>query len=115
MLPLRSESFDRLIGEVQSCDRCPSMEGCTRVLSWANGPAGAPVMFVGEAPGRLGADRTAVPFHGDKAGDNFELLLRLAKLSRRDVFVTNAVLCNPRDEDGNNAPPSKSVLRNCAG
>lgn len=90
------------------------MEGCTRVLSWANGPAGASVMFVGEAPGRLGADRTAVPFHGDKAGDNFELLLTLAGLSRRDVFVTNAVLCNPRDEAGNNAVPPKSVLTNCA-
>lgn len=114
MLSLSSESFDRLIGEVQRCELCPTMQGCTRVLSWANGPAGASVMFVGEAPGRLGADRTAVPFHGDKAGDNFELLLRLARLSRRDVFVTNAVLCNPRDEAGNNAPPPKSVLKNCS-
>jgi uracil-DNA glycosylase family 4 len=114
MLPLGSESFDRLIGEVQRCELCPTMQGCTRVLSWANGQAGAPVMFVGEAPGRLGADRTAVPFHGDKAGDNFELLLRLARLSRREVFVTNAVLCNPRDDAGNNAPPSKSVLKNCS-
>lgn len=114
MLPLRSESFDRLIGEVQSCELCPTMQGCTRVLSWANGPAGAPVMFVGEAPGRLGADRTAVPFHGDKAGDNFELLLKLARLSRREVFVTNAVLCNPRDDAGNNAPPSKTILKNCS-
>jgi uracil-DNA glycosylase family 4 len=71
-------------------------------------------MFIGEAPGRLGADRTAVPFHGDKAGDNFEKLLGLAGLSRREVFVTNAVLCNPRDDAGNNAPPPKWVLKNCS-
>jgi uracil-DNA glycosylase family 4 len=71
-------------------------------------------MFVGEAPGRLGADRTAVPFHGDKSGDNFETLLGLAGLSRREVFVTNAVLCNPKDESGNNASPPRSVLRNCS-
>jgi uracil-DNA glycosylase family 4 len=71
-------------------------------------------MFVGEAPGRLGADRTAVPFHGDKAGDNFEKLLGLAGLTRREVFITNAVLCNPRDEAGNNAAPPKWVLKNCS-
>jgi len=71
-------------------------------------------MFIGEAPSRLGADRTAIPFHGDRAGDNFEHLLELGGLSRGQVFVTNAVLCNPRDASGNNAPPSKAVLRNCA-
>jgi uracil-DNA glycosylase family 4 len=30
------------------------------------------------------------------------------------VFVTNAVLCNPRDGEGNNAPPSMREIRNCA-
>lgn len=108
------EEFERLIADVQGCAACPSMEGCTRVLSWANGTPGSEVMFVGEAPGRLGADRTAIPFHGDVAGDNFERLLTLSGLSRRQVFVTNAVLCNPRDEKGNNAPPSRRVLAECA-
>ena len=106
--------FEALISEVQSCTRCPEMHGCARVLSWANGPPSAKIMFVGEAPGRLGADRTNVPFHGDKAGDNFEHLIDLAGLVRREIFVTNAVLCNPRDENGNNAPPSKATLRNCS-
>lgn len=106
--------FNRLIGDVQSCTRCEMMAGCTRVLSWANGPPNAKVMFVGEAPGRLGADRTAIPFHGDKAGDNFERLLSLAGLSRKDVFVTNAVLCNPRDDVGNNISPPRSVVKNCS-
>jgi len=106
--------FDELIAEVQACTLCPEMRGCARVLSWANGPHDAKIMFVGEAPGRLGADRTNVPFHGDKAGDNFEHLIDLAGLARREIFVTNAVLCNPRDEKGNNAPPSRGVLRNCS-
>jgi uracil-DNA glycosylase family 4 len=109
-----NEQFEHLIAEIQGCTACPSMEGCTRVLSWANGAPGAEIMFVGEAPGRLGADRTSVPFHGDVAGDNFERLLKLSGLSRRQIFVTNAVLCNPRDDKGNNAPPSKSVLIKCA-
>lgn len=111
---MQFDHAQNLIDAVQSCRRCQSMVGCVRVLSEANGPFSAKVMFVGEAPGRLGADRTAVPFHGDKAGDNFEALLALSGLNRRDVFVTNAVLCNPRDEKGNNAPPSRQNLVNCA-
>jgi uracil-DNA glycosylase family 4 len=90
------------------------MDGCHRVLSDANGPANARIMFIGEAPGRLGAERTAVPFHGDVAGDNFERLLSLAGLSRAEVFVTNSILCNPTDKNGNNAPPSKQAIRNCS-
>lgn len=107
-------SFEALIDEVQGCARCPRMCGSVRVLSWGNGSPLAPLMFVGEAPGRLGADRTAIPFHGDKSGDNFEHLIGLAQLSRADIFVTNAVLCNPRDDKGNNAPPSPLEVRECA-
>lgn len=71
-------------------------------------------MIVGEAPGRLGADDTGVPFHGDKAGHNFEELLRGAGLSREDCFITNSVLCNPKDEFGNNSTPNRSEVSNCA-
>jgi uracil-DNA glycosylase family 4 len=71
-------------------------------------------MFIGEAPGRLGADKSGIPFHGDKAGHNFESLLEFAGISRRNIFVTNAVLCNPRDGDGNNATPRRDELKNCA-
>src|SRR5476651_2468208 len=108
------QDFERLIGSVRACQACDRMCGSVRVLSWANGSPGASLMFVGEAPGRLGADRTAIPFHGDKSGDNFERLLELSKLSRADVFVTNAVLCNPRDSSGNNAPPAQSEVQRCA-
>jgi uracil-DNA glycosylase family 4 len=83
-------------------------------MSRANGSVNAHLMFLGEAPGRLGADRTAIPFHGDKAGDNFEKLLENAKLSRSEIFVSNAVLCNPKDLSGNNRPPSRSEVANCA-
>ena len=71
-------------------------------------------MFVGEAPGRLGADNSGIPFHGDKSGHNFEELLEFAKLDRSKIFVTNAVLCNPKDEMGNNSTPTKIEVQNCA-
>lgn len=72
-------------------------------------------MFIGEAPGRLGADDTNIPFHGDKSGHNFEELLEFAGLSRSQIFVTNAVLCNPRNPQGNNATPNRKEVKNCSG
>ena len=111
----REAAFEALARRVQTCRACPRMEGRTRVLSRANGPVGARVMFVAEAPGRLGADRTGVPLSTDRTGRNFDALLAAAGIRREDVFVTNAVLCNPRDERGNNAAPSRAELRNCSG
>jgi len=71
-------------------------------------------MFIGEAPGRFGADRTLKPFSGDASGRNFEHFLGAAKLSREACFITNAVLCNPRNPQGNNSPPSKTELAHCS-
>jgi uracil-DNA glycosylase family 4 len=70
-------------------------------------------MFIAEAPGRFGADRTGVPLHGDRTGDNFEALLETAGLSRSDCFITNAVLCNPRDGDDRNRRPRAVEIGNC--
>jgi uracil-DNA glycosylase family 4 len=89
------------------------MEGRRRVLSCANGRLDAKVLFVAEAPGRLGGDRTGVPLSSDQTGRNFARLLEEAGLRRDDVFVTNAVLCNPRSVRGNNRPPSRAELANC--
>ncbi len=91
------------------------MAGRRRVLSEANGRPGALVCFVGEAPGRRGAERTAIPFSGDQSGRNFATLLDIAGLARDQIFVTNAVLCNPQDERGRNRPPSRGELANCRG
>lgn len=90
------------------------MLNSTRVLGPGSGSINAPVMFVGEAPGRLGADASELPFHGDRAGHNFEELLDQVGLSRYDAFVTNAILCNPRDKHGNNATPDATEIQNCS-
>ncbi|MEO8538154.1 MAG: uracil-DNA glycosylase [bacterium] len=84
------------------------------MLSSANGSAHSRVMFVGEAPGRLGAGISGVPFAGDVAGRRFELLLAEAGLHRRDVFVTNAVLCLPLDAEGRNRTPRTQEIRRCS-
>lgn len=106
--------FLNLVGRVATCTKCPRMTGSARVLGPGCGPLDAPLMFVGEAPGRLGADGSHLPFHGDKSGHNFEKLIEQVGISRYQVFVTNSVLCNPKDERGNNATPTPAEIANCA-
>lgn len=109
-----SGGFASLVEAAQACRACPRMSESRRVLGPGNGPVPAALMFVGEAPGRFGADATAIPFHGDQAGRNFESLLAGAKLTRKRAFVTNALLCNPRDEAGRNATPTRVELASCS-
>lgn len=90
------------------------MKGRRRVLGPLNGRIPAEVMFVGEAPGRLGAEVTGVPFKGDLAGRNFERLLEGVGLDRDAVFITNAVICNPRSANGTNSRPTGPEIRNCS-
>ena len=110
----KGRKFEMLVENVNRCNLCARMCGRKKVLSGENGNIDSKVIFIGEAPGRLGADRTGIPFYGDQAGQNFERLLQFAGLTRQQVFITNAVLCNPRDEKGNNAPPNKEEVRNCS-
>jgi len=86
----------------------------SHVLGPANGPSRARYLFVGEAPGRLGAGRSGVPFLGDESGRRFAALLAHVGLRREEVFVTNAVLCNPVDGRGRNRRPRAADLKRCA-
>ncbi len=91
------------------------MCGRTAVLSAHNGDAAAArVMFVGEAPGRQGGDRTRVPFSGDQSGRNFQRYIDSISLAREELFITNAVLCNPRKESGANRRPTGLEIANCS-
>jgi DNA polymerase len=69
-----------------------------KVLSANNGNLNSKVVFIAEAPGRLGAECTGIPLYGDKTGENFEMLLGNIGWKREDVFITNSILCNPQDE-----------------
>lgn len=99
---------------VQYCNLCPRLEGRSKILSFLNGNLDSKVLFIAEAPGRLGADRTGIPLWGDQSGDNFEKLLGNIGWRREDIFITNAILCNPRDENGNNGTPTRLELLNCS-
>lgn len=107
------KTFIQLEKQASNCRLCPALADKPAVLSSKNGNLNAKIVFVAEAPGRFGAGRTGIPFYGDKSGDNFEILLAHIGLKRADVFITNAVLCNPL-EIGNNRRPKKSEIKNCS-
>jgi DNA polymerase len=110
----KKDDFECLISTVKSCDNCPRMHDRNKVLSFENGNIDSKIVFIAEAPGRLGAEQTGKPLHGDKTGDNFESLLKETGWNSDDVFITNAVLCNPQDKGGNNSKPRKQELINCS-
>jgi uracil-DNA glycosylase family 4 len=90
------------------------MCGRSAVLSRLNGSPKARIMFIGEAPGRKGADRTRVPFSGDQSGANLDRFLGSIGLGREQIFITSSALCNPRSDSGANRKPSQKELTNCS-
>lgn len=113
MVFCKQQCFDSLLQSVHQCNLCARMNGRKKVLSSENGSLDTKVLFIAEAPGRLGAECTGIPLYGDKSGDNFETLLSNIGWKRSDVFITNAILCNPQDNVGNNATPEKQEILNC--
>ena len=106
--------FAQLVAEATNCTRCSAMCQKTAVLSDLNGSLKARVMFVGEAPGRKGADRTRIPFSGDQSGKNFDRFLASIGLTRAEIFITSAALCNPQTGSGANRKPTQNEVANCS-
>jgi DNA polymerase len=111
---MKQQLFNELVKEAAGCTLCPAMCGRSAVLSELNGSVDARIMFIGEAPGRKGADRTRVPFSGDQSGANLDRFLGSINLTREEIFITSSALCNPRSESGANRRPSLRELSNCS-
>src|SRR5215213_1780858 len=111
---MKQQLFNELVNDAAACTVCPAMCGRSAVLSELNGSPGARILFVGEAPGRKGADRTRTPFSGDQSGANLDRYLKSINLTRKEIFITSAALCNPRTESGANRKPTQKELANCA-
>jgi uracil-DNA glycosylase family 4 len=110
----KAKSFRALCREAAACRVCPQLADKSAVLSDLNGNLNPKVMFIGEAPGRVGADRTRRPFYGDKSGDNLQTLLDSIGLTRDEIFITSAVLCSPRSTSDANRKPTRAEINNCS-
>ena len=107
-------SFAELVAEAAACRLCPDLCERRAVLSERNGSLSPRVLFIAEAPGRQGGDRTRVPLSGDQSGRNFARFLSSINLTRDLIFITNAVLCNPRKSSGANRKPTNQEVLNCS-
>jgi DNA polymerase len=110
----KAKSFRALCQNAAGCQICPQLADKAAVLSDLNGNLNPKVMFIGEAPGRVGADRTRRPFYGDKSGDNLQTLLDSIGLTRDEIFITSAVLCSPRSASDANRKPIRTEIKNCS-
>lgn len=106
--------FRQLVTEAQVCRKCENLCERVAVLSELNGNLDSPILFLAEAPGRNGGDKTRIPLVGDASGVNFRKFIGSIGLKREDIFVSNTVLCNPRKESGANRKPSLAEIKNCS-
>ncbi|MCH7718864.1 MAG: uracil-DNA glycosylase [Chloroflexi bacterium] len=104
--------FAALCERVRACFACSSMNH-VHILGETNGPLDADLLFVAEAPGRLGAARTGIPMTSDVTGRRFHAFLADAGIDRRRVFITNSILCNPLTPNGHNRRPSPREVAAC--
>jgi uracil-DNA glycosylase len=81
-----------LYGRVRECDLCPLARTRTQAVP-GEGPLGAEVMFIGEAPG-VNEDKQGRPFVG-QAGQFLEELFHAAGLRRSEVYICNVLKCRP--------------------
>ena len=95
----KTTSLETLRQQVHSCRKCPLHATRRNVVFGAGNPA-APLMFIGEAPGR-DEDLQGKPFVG-AAGRLLREALKQVGISLEDVFIANILKCRPpknRDPD----------------
>lgn len=102
------QNLEELRLQIAACQRCSLSKARTHTVP-GEGSSRAKVMFIGEAPGFY-EDQQGRPFVGP-AGQFLDELLKLAGLSRPEVFITNVVKCRPPG----NRDPEPDELAACDG
>lgn len=99
----RATALAKTASEVRACTLCRLHKSRTQAVP-GEGPIDARVFLIGEAPGRA-EDAVGRPFVGS-AGRVLDRALRAARLSRKDLFITNVVKCRP---PANRAPKADEI------
>ena len=114
----RADELNQVMQLCYLCEECPSLVKSRKTEAWGKPVFGkgfidAPFMLIGEAPGRLGAARTGIPFKGDKSGDFLEWCLEELGIQHDSLYITNIVKCLPKDENENNRKPTAYETSRC--
>jgi len=101
----RAKALDRIAAAVRPCAACRLHIG--RMLAVpGEGPVGARVLLIGEAPGRS-EDASGRPFVGS-AGRVLDAALAAVRVPRKEVFITNVVKCRPPENRRPRADEAKA-------
>jgi DNA polymerase len=101
-------NFEELKNKYNSCSKCPWLCKSRTKIVFGDGNPNSKILLIGEAPG-ASEDKEGIPFCG-MSGQVLAQLLNSIGLSRNDIFITNTVLCRPKD----NRNPSKEEMENCS-
>ncbi len=99
----KAETLADLEQAVRKFDNCSIKKTALNTV-FADGKAGAEIMFIGEAPG-ANEDKEGIPFCGQSGKLLNNILLSIA-LKREDVYITNTVFWRP---PGNRRPTSDEI------
>ncbi|HLC52597.1 MAG TPA: uracil-DNA glycosylase [Candidatus Nanoarchaeia archaeon] len=100
--------FESLKSDYLRCTKCLELCQSRTQVVFGSGNQKAEVLLIGEAPG-ASEDRNGVPFCG-MSGKVLDELLNSINLDRKDIFITNTILCRPPD----NRNPKKEEVNNCS-
>lgn len=116
--------IENLNHTILNCNKCIDLTKTRNRIVCGYGDFHAKVLFIGEAPGRLGADITGVPFTRDRSGKLLQKMLRTIGMNLDniesdnpnliDAYITNIVRCNPRGERDTNRSPTSEEISNCS-
>ncbi len=95
--------IEDLIKEVRTCKRCELHRNRKNAV-FGDGSFEANLMLIGEAPGEK-EDELGLPFVG-AAGKELDIILELAGIDRKEIFITNVVKCRPA---GNRNPKTDEI------
>jgi uracil-DNA glycosylase family 4 len=108
---------------IKSCNMCKELVRSRSRVVPGYGDLHADVLYIGEAPGALGADITGVPFTRDRSGVFLQKMLNIIGMNKTDpkseypdlrgAYITNIVRCNPRKKNSSNRTPTKKEIQNC--
>lgn len=84
--------LEELHQQMVLCQNCDLCSGRTNVVP-GEGSEDAQIVFFGEGPGQL-EDEQGRPFVG-RSGQHLHSVLRMARISRNDIYISNTVRCRP--------------------
>jgi uracil-DNA glycosylase family 4 len=105
-----------LFNEARQCKRCygerPIFVPCPDPK---NGFKNVKIMFINERPGRIGTGESGyVSFdNNDPTARQFKKNFQLLGISRKNIFITNACICHPKNDKYVDTSPTTEQLKNC--